>query len=79
MTFQQRFEQLAKIFAEKNDENENAFEELITKKISTIYNPATQYIKTEIEIARAGKNFYRFLLYARNIKASPEDNCNLSL
>jgi hypothetical protein len=72
ITYQAKLEELRKAFAEENNKNEEAYNNLMTKNFA-LYNPAIYFIKTEKKFRNACRNLYGFILYARAMNASPDD------
>jgi len=72
ITYQKKLEELGKAFAEENDKNEEAYNNLMTKSFA-LYNPVIYFIKTEKEFSKAARKLYNFILHARKRNASPDD------
>jgi hypothetical protein len=72
MTYQEKLGELIKAFAEKNDKNEEAYNNLMTKSF-TLYNPVIYFIKTEKEFRNACRRLYDFILHVKKMNASPDD------
>jgi hypothetical protein len=72
MTYQDKLEDFIKAFAEENDKNEEAYNNLTTKSF-TRYNAVIHFIKTEKKFRNACKELYDFILHARKTNACPND------